>query len=113
MIVKKILSVLFLLSIYIYPQGYQPTINNVITHDSLQHETAISVNPNNPQHLLAVWNDFRNFIPDDQTNKYVNPGYAFSTDGGTTWTSNILTPNSNFPYGFDPSCSFDNNGYAY
>lgn len=82
-------------------QIYQPDTFVIEDDHGDQHETAIAADPNNPQHLLVTWNDFR----DGGNSK---PGYGFSTDGGETWTTTFFNH-----LGFDPSCVFDKDGYAY
>ena len=85
-----------------YPN--QPLAKN--TQD--QSEPAIAVSPLNNSILLAVWNDFR-------ATTYSKPGYAFSTNGGGSWTNDtVFNPMpGGFSYGVDPSCSFDRRGNAF
>ena len=49
-----------------------------------QNETSISVDPNNPNHIVASYNDYRR---GDST-----CGVSWSTDGGRTWNDST-TPN--------------------
>ena len=58
---------------------------------------------------MAAWNDFR-ILPFSP----FKPGYGFSTDGGSTWSTGVITPLAGtYNSGFDPSCSFDRNGNAF
>ncbi|MEW5844415.1 MAG: T9SS type A sorting domain-containing protein [Bacteroidota bacterium] len=101
-ILKHIIStivLIVLLSIVTYSQQYQPT-NIAVTASGDQRETAITVDPNNSNHLMATWNDF-NGSP-------YQPGYAFSTDGGNTWSTGLISV-----VGFDPSCAIDRVGREY
>ncbi len=96
-----------LLSIGAYSQQYQPTNIPVDTYSGDQSETAISVDPNNSNHLMATWNDFNN-------GTYSKPGFAFSTDGGNSWSVGVIDSSSTaLHYGVDPSCAFDRYGNAY
>ena len=79
----------------------QPT-NIPVNTSGNQRETAITVDPNDPDHLMATWNDFSISSPP------YRPGYAFSTDGGKTWSTDTFDDE-----GFDPSCGIDNSGRAY
>lgn len=82
-----------------------PNVRLTLNSDD-QHETAIAVNPVNPKWLMAVWNDFRS--------EPYEPGYSFSTDGATTWTTEAVIPDHDgYEYGFDPSCAWDRYGNAY
>ena len=95
-------------------QTYQPTNNPVDQNSADGDETFVTVDPRNPQHLMAVWNDYR--IPFG-TLPNPNPGFGFSSNGGTNWTTNILTTTSGLPPGydggFDPTCGFDGLGNAF
>ncbi len=93
------------------------TYSNIrITTNALdQSETAIAVDPLNSKHIMAVWNDFKDAGTDP---KKAKAGYAFSTDGGTTWsTIGVIPPhddnNTTYTWGFDPSCAFDRSNNAY
>ena len=71
----------------------------VTTNTQDQSETAIAISPLNSNYLLGAWNDFRSVT-------FLEPGYAFSTDGGSTWNDAVVTP-PGYRYGFDPSVAFD------
>ena len=60
----------------ILSQTYQPENKLIDDNEFDQHETAIAIDPNNPDHIMVTWNDFR------EEEDEVDPGYAFSTDGG-------------------------------
>ncbi len=99
---KNIFTVFTLLSMVIYAQ---PT-NVAVTTSGNQRETAITVDPNNPDHLMATWN---NFYPPPYYEGYpYSPGWGFSTDGGNTWSIGNIDIQ-----GFDPSCAIDDSGRAY
>ncbi len=91
-----IISVLF--PILVYPQ---PT-NVPVTSSGTQSETAIIVDPNNPNHLMATWTDFINYT------QY--HGYSFSSNGGQSWSTPDSIPGEN---GYDPSCAIDLSGREY
>jgi len=111
-------AVLMLLVVFsITRVGQTQTIfeKQVTTNTIDQSECAIAVNPLNSNHLMAVWNDFKDAGGDAQKAK---AGYAFSTDGGSTWSIiNVIPEHSvddiNYLWGFDPSCSIDRSGNAY
>ena len=71
--------------------GYAQSINNVVVdaNPGDESETAITVDPKNPNHLMATWNEYG-------TGSTAKPGWAFSTDGGKTWSpaDDGLTDNS-------------------
>src|ERR671936_707244 len=83
-----------------------------------QNETSISVDPNNPNHVVASYNDYRR---GDGT-----CGVSWSTDGGRTW-NDATTPNgftrggtryNNTPREYwqasgDTSVAWDSKGNAY
>jgi|GEM_PF-3835831 len=91
------------------PQQFIP--NNIPVDNSInldKSETAITVDPNNPNHLMATWNDF------SDPSGYSKPGITFSTNGGNTWlTPETIQPSSKYPYGYDPSCAIDIYGNEY
>ncbi|HEX6817896.1 MAG TPA: sialidase family protein [Ktedonobacterales bacterium] len=86
-----------------------------------QNETSIAIDPNNPNHLLASYNDYRR---GDGT-----CGVSYSTDNGHTWTDSTVpngftrgngTGEANFgaqreywQAGGDTSVAFDTKGNAY
>lgn len=111
---KKIKS-LFLTAIItslIFPprshsQQYVPVNRLVTTESADQGSPAIVVDPLNPNHLEATWDDTRG------TGLYV-PGSAFSTDGGNSWSvGNEITLPSGYFYGFNTSCGIDAAGNEY
>ncbi len=79
----------------------QPT-NVPVTSSGTQSETAITVDPNNPNHLMATWTDFINYT------QY--HGYSFSSNGGQSWSPPDSIPGEN---GYDPSCAIDLSGREY
>ncbi len=83
--------------------------NYKITSDtSDQCETAIAVNPVNPNVLLAAWNDWR---PNPGFLR-VKPGFAFSVDGGLTWKDSVIWDAASYGDA-DPSVAFNRYGYAF
>jgi len=83
-----------------------------------QNETSIAVDPNNPQHMVASYNDYRR---GDGT-----CGSSYSLDGGRTWNDSTVPngftrggpPFGSFPRqywqaGGDTSVAFDTKGNAY
>jgi hypothetical protein len=79
-----------------------------------QNETSISVDPNNPNHVVASYNDYRR---GDGT-----CGVSWSTDGGRTWndstTPNGFTRGTTRPRQYwqasgDTSVAWDSKGNAY
>ncbi len=81
-----------------------------------QNETAIAVDPRNPRHLVAGYNDYRR---GDGT-----CGASFSTDGGRTWADTTMPngfgrgtfagkPRQYWQGGGDPSVAWDTRGNAY
>ncbi len=55
-----------------------------------QNETSVTVDPNNPRHLVAASNDYRNFNTREQRNDA--SGWAYTSfDGGRSW-ANVLAP---------------------
>ena len=97
---------LLLISPSLLAQLYQPENLLIDNNQNDQHETAIAVDSNDINHFMVTWNDFR-----PGQGQYV-PGFAFSTNGGTNWFSDVF-PIPGFSSGCDPSCGFDRNGYAY
>ena len=80
--------------------------DSITTNDYDQSETTVAISPLNSNILLSAWNDFRTFDPRPQ------PGYAFSTNNGQTWSENIVLP-PDYLYGVDPSVAFDKFGHAF
>lgn len=76
-----------------------------------QSETAIAINPTNTQNLIAGAND------DTLANANGGHFYAYSTDGGTTWTHPYQLGSSATPTipdsAGDPTFAFDRFGNAY
>jgi hypothetical protein len=100
-------------------QGQAQTFPNIpiTSFPKEQSETAITVNPLNPNHLMVVWNDFKD-AGTPQIAKKSKAGYAFSTDGGNNWSIIGVIPvdtldGTEYTWGFDPSCAFDRSGNAY
>ncbi len=87
---------------------FYPTDVRVTDIPYIQSEPAIAVNPAKPSNLVAAFNDF---YP-----RYSSGvGYAYSTDGGGTWSTGMLS-SSGLEDGYvccDASVAFDSAGRAY
>lgn len=97
-----ILILLILFNVSLLAQFTNVPITN--TSNIYESETAIAVNPNNENNLIVGWNDFN-------TNP-CKPGFAISTNSGTTWSTGVISPPNQY-YGFDPSVAYDLTGKAY
>ena len=75
----KNIYIIFLIITMLPVIAYSQPTNVAVTTSGNQRETAITVDPNDQDHLMATWNDFSISSPP------YRPGYAFSTDGGKTW----------------------------
>lgn len=90
-------------------QQYPPNIPVSRLPES-ETETAIAVSPLNSNYVIAGWNDRTSPGLGDRS------GYAFSFDGGQTWTGGIimnLPDSTQYPLGIDPSVAFDTHGDAF
>lgn len=76
-----------------------------------QNEVSIAVNPLNPNNIVVGFND----IISPTTPFRAIPSYAYSTDGGATWTYGGGLPRGTLT--FEPFCdpwlAFDSSGYLY
>src|SRR2546425_136504 len=72
-----------------------------------QAETSLAIDPNDPQHLVAVWWEVTTITPDGR-DKRLN--YGWSRDGGQTWQSRRL---ENGIYSSDPAIVADSQGNFY
>jgi len=92
------------------------------THDRQQAEPTIAIDPRNPDIIVAGAQDYR--LRDSNQHRW--HGYYRSTDGGQTWTSELLPgfPGDNSPDGMasplhrsntlsDPVLAFDQMGNVY
>jgi hypothetical protein len=102
----KMLSCFLLIAASYTSAQFTNTAITTNTYD--QSEPTIAVSPLNSNNVIAAWNDFRVINGND----FSKPGYAFSTNGGQTWSEAIVTP-SGYTNGFDPSVSFDRFGNAF
>ena len=79
-----------------------------------QDETAVAVDPANPQHMVAAWCD--NFLFDTNwTLQLTDLAFGSSFDGGQTWQSQIISF-GNIPSGAltaDPALAFDASGNVF
>ena len=73
----------------------------------LQNEEQIAINPTNPDNMAAVWRDFRL--------GYRQVGWAYTFDGGATWTEGGLMEvlPGTYPYDSDPGITTDKDGNFY
>ena len=67
------------------------------------NEPSIAVDPENPNRIVIGWRQF-----DDINSDFRQAGYAYSTDGGQTWTfPGVIDPGI---FRSDPVLDFDANG---
>lgn len=79
-------------------------ISNGIVFDG---EPFLTVNPNNPNHMVAAWMGFK-------LNNQIVIKTRASFDGGTTWSSTNQIPHTHPSYGSaDPSLEFDDAGNVF
>ena len=69
------------------------------------NEPSIAIDPNNPDRIAIGWRQF-----DTVTSNFREAGYAYSTNGGQTWTKGVL---QNGVFRSDPVLDFDANGNFY
>jgi len=97
--------------------------------EGYQGENSISIDPNNPLHLIAFSNTFfKDSTPACQSptggtaNTFGTMALFGSTDGGATWTYNCApwpatltggVAGATFWFGSDPALAWDNQGRAY
>ena len=104
---KNCLLTLALIAVFCL-QALAQSFDNVVVDGAAgdKSETSTAVAPSGPDTLMATWNDFSN-------GSYSQPGFAFSTDGGDTWSVPGIVPTSTLSGqqgGFDPSCAIDGSG---
>ncbi|MBD3235311.1 MAG: hypothetical protein GF330_01240 [Candidatus Eisenbacteria bacterium] len=71
----------------------------------LQNEEQIAINPTDPDNRVAVWRDFRL--------GYRQVGWAYTFDGGRTWTEGGLFEEPHYPWQSDPGVTADADGNFY
>ncbi|HXH37206.1 MAG TPA: sialidase family protein, partial [Thermoanaerobaculia bacterium] len=97
--------------------------------ENYQGENNVSIDPNNPQHIIAHSNTFfKDSTPaclsptGGATNTFGTMALFGSTDGGATWTYHCApwpatitggVPSAAFWFGSDPALAWDNQGRAY
>jgi hypothetical protein len=67
---------------------------------------AISVDPTNPNHIVAGSNDLELFFVGRTIVERIIAGYYTSTDGGTTWLNGHIEPGG-FTFNGDPAIAFN------
>ncbi|MBD3336589.1 MAG: hypothetical protein GF355_13840, partial [Candidatus Eisenbacteria bacterium] len=109
MSVLRVAAVILLLSfILIMPASAQEWTNIRLNEDQtteLQNEEQIAINPTNPDNMVAVWRDFRL--------GYRRVAWAFTFDGGQTWTDGGLFEEPTYPRHSDPGVTADAEGNFY
>jgi hypothetical protein len=71
----------------------------------LQNEEQIAINPTDPDNMVAVWRDFRL--------GFRQVGWAYTFDGGVSWTEGGLIDEPNYPWQSDPGVTADRDGNFY
>ena len=70
------------------------------------NEPSMTIDPTNPQHILIGWRQF-----DNVSSNFRQAGYAYSTDGGQTWTfPGVINP---LVFRSDPVLDCDSSGNFY
>ena len=70
------------------------------------NEPSMTIDPANPQHILIGWRQF-----DNVSSNFRQAGYAYSTDGGQTWTfPGVINPGV---FRSDPVLDCDSSGNLY
>lgn len=86
---------------------FYPTDVRVTDIPYIQSEPSIAVNPAKPSNLVAAFND-------DYPRYSSGVGYAYSTDGGVTWSTGLLSSSGLEDYVCcDASVAFDSAGRSY
>ncbi|MBD3163138.1 MAG: hypothetical protein GF346_11860 [Candidatus Eisenbacteria bacterium] len=102
----RIFFFLVLASLLLAPvAGAQDWINVKLNEDTtqqLQNEQQVVVNPTDPLNLVSVWRDFRL--------GYRQVGYAYTFDGGATWTNPGLFVDVHYPRDSDPALTVNSDG---
>jgi hypothetical protein len=101
------------------PAARQAPGHNILVNQDFnfraQNETSIAIDPNNPQHIVTGYNDYRAGWP-------IGGGFSTSFDGGKTWHDGLITfPALTTVEGIveppvgtgDPAVVIDNDGNAY
>lgn len=101
------------------PAARQAPGHNILVNQDFnfraQNETSIAIDPNNPQHIVTGYNDYRRGWP-------IGGGFSTSFDGGKTWHDGLITfPALTSVEGIveppvgtgDPAVVIDNRGNAY
>ena len=102
-----------------YPPIIQNPLQNVLVNQDFnfrpQNETSIAVDPNDPKHIVAGYNDYRAGWP-------IGGGFSTSFDAGITWHDGLVTFPALItaegivepPVGTgDPAIAFANDGTVY
>lgn len=86
------------------PEWINVQLNRDAT-SQLQNEEQIAINPTDPDNMVAVWRDFRL--------GYRKVGWAYTFDGGETWTEGGLIPETHYAQQSDPGITADSDGNFY
>jgi hypothetical protein len=85
-------------------QDMDNTLVNAINNAGPQYNSTIAINYQNPANAVIVWQDM--------AMEYRRVGYAFTHDGGQSWSDGILDLPS-YPSQSEPSIVADSNGNFY
>jgi hypothetical protein len=70
--------------------GIESRISDEVGYQPVAGDPCLAVDPysgGSPHPFICVWNDWRGNVPGG---RYPNVGYARSTDGGLTWSTNVF-----------------------
>ncbi|QIE58233.1 T9SS type A sorting domain-containing protein [Rasiella rasia] len=100
---------IYLMLLLIFTSMYATAQNNNISEGSIfDGEPYISVNPNNPNHIVIAWMGFENILDRIQIN------YRVSLNGGINWSETTTLPHVESGYtAADPSIAFGDDGTVY
>ena len=89
-------------------------INTDCETNGPHNETSIAVNPTDPANLIGGANDYQlGLNPGGHVTESILSRAHVTTDGGRTWASYPIQPNSAYQATGDPSVAFDADGHAY
>ncbi len=94
---------MFVIFFLIISTWFNLKVNNDTTSE-IQNEQQICINPTDSLNIVAVWRDFRL--------GYRRIGIGTSTDGGITWSNQLLS-GTNYTRDSDPALTYSSNGIFY